>query len=409
MLYWSARHNICCFLDNHQYHLTAQRYECLVAAGCHDRLEANAGQALQQLQLFVQQQQDWCFGHLGYDIKDEIEALHSSNPDPLGFPDLHFFVPEVVLMLQKDELVIGAFGQHQQILDQILHTPAPSHIGTQQVLDIRQRFSKEEYLSRLEKIKEHILRGDCYEINFCQEFYNEHATIDPLSLYISLCRESPNPYACFYRIGSRYLLCASPERYINRQGNRILSQPIKGTAARHREDPGADLASRQSLQHSVKDRSENVMVVDLVRNDLSKVSRKGSVKVEELFGIYDFPQVYQMVSTISGELKPYTTIADIFRASFPMASMTGVPKKRVMELIDRYEAVKRGLYSGTTGYITPNGDFDFNVVIRSILYNAGTRYLSFQTGSAITFNSDPVAEYEECLLKAMAIKKVLNG
>ncbi len=406
MLYWASRHNICCFLDNHQYRLTGA-YECIAGVGIHRSVTAGAGNALEQLDGFLRQQEDWHFGHIGYDIKNEIEALSSFHPDPIGFPDLFFFVPGVVLILTEDKLTIGAFGDHEEVMAAIDRTTAvpdkPYNAG------IRHRLSKEEYLQKVHRLKEHIQRGDCYEVNFCQEFYGEGADISEVMLYQSLCRESPNPYACFYRIDHRYLLCASPERYIHRAGNTILSQPIKGTIARNRENPAADQAAKTLLQHNAKEQSENVMVVDLVRNDLSKICREGSVRVDELFGIYSFPQVHQMVSTVKGELKENVTMADIFRASFPMASMTGVPKKRVMELIEKYETVKRGLYSGSVGYIAPDGDFDFNVVIRSIQYNAGTKYLSFHTGSAITFNSNPEAEYEECLVKASHIKKVLNG
>ena len=162
--------------------------------------------------------------------------------------------------------------------------------------------------------------------------------------------------------------------------------------------------SKEELFHSDKDRSENVMVVDLVRNDLSKVCEEGTVKVDELYGIYSFPQVHQMISTVSGELKKNISFTEIIKATFPMGSMTGAPKKRVMELIEQYEKTKRGIFSGCLGYISPNGDFDFNVVIRSIMYNASSNYLSFQAGSAITFYSDPEKEWEECLLKAEAIK-----
>ncbi|MBL7747847.1 MAG: chorismate-binding protein, partial [Chitinophagaceae bacterium] len=162
------------------------------------------------------------------------------------------------------------------------------------------------------------------------------------------------------------------------------------------------------LFHSAKDRSENVMVVDLVRNDLAKICTEGTVKVDELYGIYSFPQVHQMISTVSGELKQGISFADIIKATFPMGSMTGAPKKRVMELIEQYEQTRRGIFSGAVGYIAPNGDFDFNVVIRSIMYNAATRYLSYQAGSGITFYSDPEMEWEECLMKAAAIRKVLE-
>ena len=210
-----------------------------------------------------------------------------------------------------------------------------------------------------------------------------------------------------YKINEKYLLCASPERYINKQGSSIISQPIKGTIKRDLQDSKLDNQNKTELQNSQKDKSENVMVVDLVRNDLSKISTEGSVKVEELFGIYSFPQVHQMISTITGELKPLIGLNEILDATFPMGSMTGAPKKKVMQLIEEYEQSNRGIYSGCVGYINPQKDFDFNVVIRSIMYNEINQYLSYQVGGGITFYSDPEKEYEECLLKAEAIRKVL--
>jgi para-aminobenzoate synthetase component 1 len=256
-------------------------------------------------------------------------------------------------------------------------------------------------------LKQHILRGDCYEINFCQEFFATEATIQPATVYERLSRISPNPFSALYRVQDKWLICASPERFLKKSGDKILSQPIKGTSKRIPDDDKLDASSKESLYKSTKEKSENVMVVDLVRNDLSKICEEGTVGVEELFGIYSFPQVHQMISTISGTLKQQVSFADIIKATFPMGSMTGAPKRNVMKLIEQYEKTKRGIFSGAVGYISPEGDFDFNVVIRSLMYNAGSNYLSFQTGSGITFYSDPEKEYEECMLKAQAIQNVL--
>jgi para-aminobenzoate synthetase component 1 len=240
------------------------------------------------------------------------------------------------------------------------------------------------------------------------EFFAADAVIDPLQVYQSLTNISPNPFSAFYKRENSYLLCASPERYLYKKGRHILSQPIKGTVKRDQTDTAEDEILKQQLYKSKKDRSENVMVVDLVRNDLGRVCKEGTVQVDELFGIYSFPQVHQMVSTVSGELKEGITFTDIIRATFPMGSMTGAPKRRVMQLIDEYEQCRRGIFSGAVGYIAPNGDFDLNVVIRSILYNSAAQYLSYLVGSGITFYSDAAKEYEECLLKAEAMRRVLG-
>ena len=274
-------------------------------------------------------------------------------------------------------------------------------------LEIKGLLSKEEYIGKINKLKWHIQRGDCYEINFCQEFYAENAEIEPHRVFSELMKVSPNPFSAFYRLNDKYLLCASPERFLLKKNNQLVSQPIKGTMKRNLQDRRVDEALKKELRESPKEQSENVMVVDLVRNDLSRICEEGSVKVEELFGIYSFPQVHQMISTITGDLKKDMGLLQILNAVFPMGSMTGAPKHRVMELIDEYESQSRGIFSGSVGYISSEGDFDFNVVIRSIMYNSSEKYLSYQVGSGITFYSNAENEWEECLLKAEAIKKVL--
>jgi para-aminobenzoate synthetase component 1 len=303
---------------------------------------------------------------------------------------------------------IGVIADNADTVARSIYTwrmasPAPHHAFT-----ISGRFSREDYLHTIYDLKRHIARGDCYEINFCQEFYAIDAHIDPCHIFTSLSKESPNPFACFYKLDNRYLLCASPERFLKKSGNKLLSQPIKGTISRNIADEKADSLNRQLLFNNPKERAENIMIVDLVRNDLAKICGEGTVQVDELMGVYGFPQVYQMISTVSGIVADDVAPAEIFKATFPMGSMTGAPKKSVMELIEKYERTKRGLFSGSVGYISPERDMDFNVVIRSILYNADSQYLSFQAGSAITYKSDPESEYKECLLKAAAIKKVLK-
>ncbi len=397
-------------MDNHQYNFNHHSYECIAAAGAVDFIELPAGSALDQFKKFQHKHKSWLFGHLGYDLKNEIEDITSANADSIQFPDLFFFSPQTVLLLNQNELCISAANKEtaKQVFDAVIKIPV--HQQTLPGTDIifEQRFSKQAYIDTIKKLQEHILRGDCYEINFCQEFFAKHAAIDPVKIYQLLSSISPSPFAAFYKLNDKYLLCASPERYLKKQGNNIVSQPIKGTAKRSIEDASADAFNKEQLYNSSKDRSENVMVVDLVRNDLSKLCIEGSVLVEELFGIYSFPQVHQMLSTISGTLQPGLSFSEIIRQTFPMGSMTGAPKKKVMELIEKYEKTKRGIFSGAVGYIEPGGDFDFNVVIRSLMYNQSAQYLSYLVGSGITFYSKAEEEYEECLLKAEAIRQVFN-
>ena len=408
VLNWAKQFNTFCFLDNHQYQIAPHSVECLLAAGEKRMISTIAGSALKELEQFIMERKSWLFGHLSYDLKNEIEALCSGRIDQVDFPDLFFFEPEVIIRLSADEISIEA-DDAAAIFDQVektVNTPLPA---SDNIVEIKNRISNEQYVDYVQKLQKHIARGDCYEVNFCQEFFAEKAIIDPLFVYKKLSGASPNPFSALYRVHDKWLICASPERFLKRNGSTVISQPIKGTSRRVTDDMNEDELNKQTLYNSTKDRSENVMVVDLVRNDLAKVCREGTVHVDELFGIYSFPQVHQMISTVSGELKPQASFEEIIRATFPMGSMTGAPKKRVMELIEQYEQTRRGIFSGAVGYITPNGDFDFNVVIRSIMYNDSSKYLSFQAGSGITFYSQAEQEWEECLLKAEAIKKVLEN
>ena len=406
MLNWANPFSIFCFLDNHNYQIAPHTMECILAAGVKRSIECNAGNALSQLQQFIDERPAWLFGHLGYDLKNEIEQLTSSHPDRIEFPDLYFFEPEIVIRLNEKEIQIEA-DDADMIFKSILNTPV-NPVKELPKINIKNRLDKNEYTGIINQLKQHILRGDCYELNFCQEFYAEDAVINPVEMYKKLSAVSPNPFSALYKLDNKWLICASPERYIKRQGPTILSQPIKGTSRRNTENSVADNKQKDDLYNSAKDRSENVMVVDLVRNDLAKVCNEGTVHVDELYGIYSFPQVHQMISTISGELKENISFKEVIEATFPMGSMTGAPKKRVMELIEQYEKTKRGLFSGAVGYINPEGDFDFNVVIRSILYNADKKYLSFPAGSGITFYSDAEKEWEECLMKAEAMRQILE-
>jgi para-aminobenzoate synthetase component I len=406
MLSWVKPFSIFCLLDNNQYNTGHHSLECILAAGAKKQLKTGTGNSLQDLHRFMDEKPSWLFGHLGYDLKNEILSLNSSHPDNIQFPDLFFFEPEIMIRLNQNEVIIDAENP-EEIFSSLSSTSIDIPFTNNIEINIQNRISKEEYLSIIQLLREHILRGDCYEINFCQEFFSENTVINPVDVYQKLSAASPNPFSALYKMHDKYLICASPERFLKKEGNHILSQPIKGTRKRALTDTIEDEINKSKLYYSSKDRSENVMVVDLVRNDLSKICLQGSVTVDELYGVYSFPQVHQMISTVSGELRNNISFAEIIRATFPMGSMTGAPKRNVLKLIEQYEKTKRGIFSGALGYITPSGDFDFNVVIRSILYNASSNYLSFQAGSGITFYSQPESEWEECLLKAEAIKNVL--
>ncbi|NII83969.1 MULTISPECIES: anthranilate synthase component I family protein [unclassified Pedobacter] len=404
-LHWANQFEVCCFLDSNHYKDDYSAYDFMIAAAAQDELKCSACNAFDQLKSFYATHKQWIFGFFSYDLKNEIEDLSSSHLDGLDFPDLYFFVPKYLIAFKdgKAEVLIG----HHSILDDIesFRSEAETKLNS---IKIAQRLSKDQYIHKVEALQDHIIRGDIYEINFCQEFFSENAEIDPIQTFEALNQVSPTPFAGCFKVHGKYILSATPERFLCKRGSKLTSQPIKGTAKRS-SDLTEDEAIKQQLRNDIKEQAENVMIVDLVRHDLTKSAVKGSVTVDELFGIYSFPQVHQMISTISCELNPEIHFIDAIKNAFPMGSMTGAPKVKAMKLIEEYEVTKRGIYSGSFGCISPDGDFDFNVVIRSILYNAESNYLSFQAGGAITYESDAEKEYEECLLKASAILKVLGN
>ncbi len=407
MLNWANQFNIFCLLDNNGYTHDVPVFDCILAAGCKRSVQLEKEHSFTTLKDFYDSKPSWLFGHLGYDLKNEVENLTSRHQPLVDFGMGFFFEPETVVRLQKK--VVSITSENPQEIWASINRQSPeirSKISS--TVSLQSSITKASYLEAVNALKEHIRKGNCYEINFCQQYFAQNAIIDPLYTYSRLLQHSPNPFAAFYKLNNKYCLCASPERYLKKTGETILSQPIKGTSKRHVNNVGEDAASKTTLLNSIKERSENVMVVDLVRNDLSRISQEGSVEVEELYGIYSFPQVHQMISSVKALLAEGSHWTDAIKATFPMGSMTGAPKKRVMELIDEYEASARGLFSGSIGYITPEADFDFNVVIRSIFYDETQTNLSFSVGSAITFASQAADEYQETLLKAEAMMKVLD-
>ena len=406
---WAQQFREVVFLDSNEYHQKFGNYDCLLAVDAFTSIKTDYLNAFEDLKQYQQQTKDWLFGYLSYDLKNDTEELQSNNFDGLQFPDLFFFQPKKLFLLKGNQLEVHYLrlcdDEFEIDFNEIIQC-SNFEISPHKVT-IEQRISKENYIEKVTAMLEHIHRGDIYEANFCMEFFAENAIIEPFSIYNQLNTISTPPFATFFKNNDHYLLCASPERYIKKEGTKIISQPIKGTAKRFEEEL-LDNQSKLDLENNPKERSENIMIVDLVRNDLSKTASKGSVLVEELCGIYSFKQVHQMISTIVSEVDNSISPIDILKTTFPMGSMTGAPKISAMNIIENLEETKRGLYSGSVGYFTPGNDFDFNVIIRSILYNAKENYLSFSVGSAITSLSEPELEYEECLLKAKAMFTVLS-
>ncbi len=404
-LQWASSFDVFCYLDSNNFTDKYSKFDALIAVGVKDEITVKTGTAFDDLQQFREKYKGWVTGFLTYDLKNEIENLTSSNSDRLQFPDLYFFAPEYLIIINNNEVEIIA-DKPQEIIDAIAKQTALVETTSHQI-NLKSCFNKEEYIDTVVKIKEHINRGDIYVTNFCQEFYAEDAIINPLAIFSKLNTISPNPFAAFFKLHKQYILCASPERFLAKRGNKLISQPIKGTSKRY-SDIEQDNLSKKTLREHTKEQQENVMIVDLVRNDLTKSAVAGTVHTDELFGIYSFEQVHHMISTVVCELGEDVSAVEAIKNTFPMGSMTGAPKISAMQLMEQYERSKRGIYSGAVGYFSPDGDFDFNVVIRTLLYNASAQYLSFQVGSAITYHADPEKEYEECLLKAQAILEVLK-
>lgn len=414
LITWGQQHQTATWLDSNNYNQTYSSFDACLAVEEFTSIKTDYQNAFDKLKEYQTYTKDYIFGYISYDAKNDIEKLTSENFDNLNFPDLYFFQPQKIIFLNKNTLEFHYLklvdNQIENDFNTIINYKTEKNTTNTNSLDIKikLRVHKDEYFKKINEIINYIKRGDIYEVNFCQEFYAENTTINPYKIYQHLNKISKPPFATFFKTEQHYLLSASPERYIKKQGTKIISQPIKGTAKRFINKVEDDKTAF-NLARDEKEQSENIMIVDLVRNDLSKTAKKGSVKVEELCKVYSFEQVHQLISTIVSEITHTVHPVDVIKDTFPMGSMTGAPKISAMQIIENLEKTKRGLYSGTVGYFTPQGDFDFNVIIRSILYNEEKKYVSYSVGGAITAKSIPEKEYEECLLKAKAMKFVLTN
>lgn len=381
-----------CQLNTGVYH---GKYEFLAAFGAKKVI------ASYEEDVFSSHAGQWMFGVISYDLKNKFEALNSKNALYIEQEELAFFIPQTLISISKAGHVELQFGELSENFGKKLSADGGFISGLKKTNQIL----KESYVSKIKEIKDLIREGEVYELNYCVQHQYEFDYFDPVEFQLKLLKRSPVPMASFLKWNDRYLCGASMERFLKRDGNQLISQPIKGTIKKgknHAEDRELCLA----LYHSEKDRAENVMIVDLVRNDLARVSETGSVKVDELFGIYSYLQVHQMISTVSS-LSPSKSFEEVLRATFPMGSMTGAPKISAMQHIDELEEFRRGWYSGSVGYITPDGDFDLNVVIRSLISDMSHGRLVYSAGGAITIDSVPEGEWHECLLKTKAIESLL--
>nr|WP_299068525.1 anthranilate synthase component I family protein [uncultured Allomuricauda sp.] len=414
LLEWSKKNQKIVWLDSNGHADKYGSFDAVLAISEQTDKSRVDLKNIDKLNDFIDKKGDWLFGYLTYDVKNELEDLVSTNYDSLGFPIIYFFQPEKIITLKGNEVNFLYLDDYAQEIEgdytqiEAIKKSQKVEKELKQSVHIKLRIHKDAYFEKIDKLLSHIHRGDVYEANFCQEFYSEDTSIDPLYTYKNLNTISKPPFASFMRLDDKYLMCGSPERYLKRNGQTVVSQPIKGTAARGLNEV-EDEKLKIQLGNDEKERTENIMITDLVRNDLSKSALRGSVEVKEFCKVYTFEQVHQMISTIVSKVPKDKNPVELIQETFPMGSMTGAPKISAMKIIEELEETKRGLYSGTVGYFDPNGNFDFNVVIRSILYNATRKYVSFSVGSAITAKSNPEKEYQECLLKAKAMRSVLEG
>jgi para-aminobenzoate synthetase component I len=383
----------------------------LVAMGSHRTLACeNVGIALHMLSTFIEKNTgSYIFLALSYDVKNEIEALVSENEDKVKFPAIIAFVPSCVWEIEQKKATV-VFGESNSEFEKQLHdflAPTKDKLPT---LAFAPKISKETYVDKIKTLQQNLQLGDIYEINFCQVFETKSPKKgwNSAAVFQQLMTRTKAPFSAYFAFDELEVFCASPERFLERKGDILRSQPIKGTAKRSK-DKVEDELLKVALSASEKERAENIMIVDLVRNDFSRIAAKDSVKVTELCGLYSFETVHQMISTVECTIKENTSFVDILKATFPMGSMTGAPKISAMKIAEQQENFKRGLYSGSIGYIKPNGDFDLNVVIRTLIHDTKKNQLSCAVGGAITILSKAEEEYTECSTKVEKILSLFHG
>lgn len=389
--------------------LSYRSYDILLALGVKRTVPFKNGQHFNELQAFQNAHQTWLFGYLSYDLKNEIEDLSSQNGDVLSLPQAQFIEPQIVITIKGSKMEVMAIDDKMQpqAISEIIQQQSAHIDEFYPSSTIHHKTSKESYFKAFEQFQQQIAYGNIYEVNYCIAFETEVNHFNYIGLYTALNKISKAPFSAYVKVNHTVIISASPERFLKKEGTKLISQPIKGTAKRG-QNAAEDEEQKEKLLHNAKERSENVMITDLVRNDLSKHAARNSVKVEELFGIYSFKQVHQMISTVTANLSKESNYINAIKDAFPMGSMTGAPKIMAMKLIEQHEQMRRGLYSGALGYIDANNNYDFNVLIRSIIINQATKKAQFCVGSAITANANAEDEYQECLLKANALFKVLS-
>jgi len=393
-------------------YLNSNNGEAILAFDSDDSLIVRSDDSLSEIQAFIDKHQKaYVFLALSYDLKNDIENLKSDNLDGIKFPKAILWVAKNVVKFKGKsfEFLDGEENEENlKFLNDFIEISQQKEFDPLNI-KFKSRVSYNDYIQNVNLLKNEIQLGNIYEVNYCQEFYAENVELkNPLDVYFKLNAITKAPYSTYFQVEEFSVFSGSPELYLNKKDTILKTSPIKGTRKRGR-DSLEDDRLKTELKNDLKEQAENVMIVDLVRNDLSRIAEKNSVNVDELLGIYSFETVHQMISTVSCRINENISFSDILRATFPMGSMTGAPKISAMQLIEKHEVFKRGIYSGAIGYISPNGDFDLNVIIRSLIYNEKEKYLSCPVGGAITINAEAENEYKECLVKVKGILDQMNA
>jgi para-aminobenzoate synthetase component 1 len=401
-------HSNVMYLDSNNYEDKYGQFNWLILIGATSKLEINGTDSdpWKQLDVFIKNKKTPILGTLlSYDLKNSRETLFSRNIDFTGFPLLACWEPETIIGEYRDGTPL-LFGNCDEYL--VNFNIDEDEVSNQISVELIPSLTKNEYLASFNKIQNALQIGDIYEMNFCLHFNAEVKELNPIALFKNLNSISPAPFSALIKYASSWLVCSSPERFLKKSGLNLVSQPIKGTVKKS-IDIDENIRLMQNLKENQKERNENIMIVDLVRNDLSHFAAKHGVSVSELCEVYPFASVNHMISTVNAKLNNENDAIEALANAFPMGSMTGVPKIKALEIADELENFQRRLYSGSVGYIESNSDFDFNVVIRSITWNEKNGYFSLSAGSAITIQANGNDEYDECILKTLALFKALNN
>ena len=354
-------------------------------------------------------------GYFSYEYGRKLMEVDSAKEDLVSIPDAVLVFYDFYIIEDRQEqrtylIANGITGKAAKLMDEmetrINGKPVymQKESDTEYPIEVRPNFAKDEYKQAVDRMIRYIIEGDIYIVNMTQQLTVKSDKV-PLDVFYDLRENNPSPFGGYFDYGDFQIVCASPERFLKMQKGHVNTRPIKGTRKRG-ETPEEDMLMRTELENSEKDKSELLMIVDLERNDLNRVCNPGSVKVTELFTVEEYATVFHLVSDIEGDLEESKNVMDLLEAAFPGGSITGAPKYRAMEIIDEMENNKRNLYTGSIGYLTLDGDCDFNIVIRTALHKDGKYYLG--VGGGITAESDLEFEYEETLQKAKAVLQAMR-